>query len=100
MQFSVLLCADAPPMEQSAAEEDEDGEEGNESHRHGQEPFPPFQQHDSQFTTDRNLLLIGVLTSKSFLKSRVLPSLDTWVQTIPGKVKPKIHTGLQGRAIE
>ena len=37
-------------------------------------------------TTDENLLLIGVMSTKEFLESRVVPIFDTWARNIPGKV--------------
>jgi len=37
-------------------------------------------------TTDENLVLIGVMSAKPFLESRVIPSFDTWAINIPGKV--------------
>jgi len=37
-------------------------------------------------TTDENLVLVGIMSAKQFLVSRVVPSFDTWTSTIPGKV--------------
>jgi hypothetical protein len=37
-------------------------------------------------TTDKNLVLVGVMTAKAFLETRVVPAYSTWVQSIPGKV--------------
>ena len=37
-------------------------------------------------TTDENLVLIGVMSAKPFLESRVIPSFDTWARTVPGRV--------------
>lgn len=37
-------------------------------------------------TTDENLVLIGVMSAKEFLESRVVPSFETWATTVPGKV--------------
>ena len=42
-------------------------------------------------TTDQNLILIGVMSTKEFLESRVIPIFDTWAKTIPGKVSYIIH---------
>lgn len=38
-------------------------------------------------TTDENLVLIGVMSAKQFLESRVIPSFETWAKTVPGKVR-------------
>ena len=43
-------------------------------------------QSDSQVATNRNLVLVGVMTAKQFLESRVVPAFDTWASTVPGKV--------------
>jgi len=49
-----------------------------------------WQHNDARWThtstTDQNLVLIGIMSAKQFLKSRVIPSFDTWVATVPGKV--------------
>ena len=37
-------------------------------------------------TTDKNLVLVGVMTAKPFLRSRVIPAFDTWAAAMPGKV--------------
>jgi len=37
-------------------------------------------------TTDENLVLIGIMSAKQFLESRIIPIFDTWAKTIPGKV--------------
>jgi len=37
-------------------------------------------------TTDENLVLVGVMSTKEFLESRVIPIFDTWATAIPGKV--------------
>jgi len=42
-------------------------------------------------TTDQNLVVIGIMSAKQFLESRVIPSFDTWVTTIPGKVSFVSH---------
>jgi len=36
--------------------------------------------------TDENLVLIGVMSAKQFLESRVIPGFDTWATAVPGKV--------------
>lgn len=38
-------------------------------------------------TTDENLVLVGVMSAKQFLESRVIPIFDTWAMTVPGKVR-------------
>ena len=38
-------------------------------------------------TTDQNLVLVGVMSAKQFLESRIIPSFDTWATTVPGKVR-------------
>ena len=52
---------------------------GGEWH-HDDTPWTPVS------TTDENLVLIGVMSAKQFLESRVIPIFDTWAKTIPGKV--------------
>ena len=37
-------------------------------------------------TTDKNLVLVGVMTAKPFLETRVTAAFDTWVSSVPGKV--------------
>ena len=41
----------------------------------------------STSTTDENLVLVGVMSAKQYLESRVIPGFDTWATTIPGKVR-------------
>jgi len=41
-------------------------------------------------TTDENLVLVGVMSTKEFLESRVIPIFDTWAMTIPGKVSDSL----------
>jgi hypothetical protein len=36
--------------------------------------------------TNKNLVLVGVMTAKAFLETRVIPAYDTWASSIPGKV--------------
>jgi len=40
----------------------------------------------SASTTDENLVLVGVMSAKQFLESRIIPIFDTWAVTVPGKV--------------
>jgi hypothetical protein len=40
----------------------------------------------AKLSTDENLVLVGVMTAKALLESRVVPAYDTWVSSIPGKV--------------
>lgn len=40
----------------------------------------------SEITTDANLVLVGVMTAKVFLKTRAVAAYNTWVTSIPGKV--------------
>jgi len=42
--------------------------------------------HASGITTDSNLVLVGVMTARVFLHTRVLAAYNTWVKTIPGRV--------------
>ena len=41
---------------------------------------------DTNLTTDRNLVLVGVMTAKRFLKTRAVAAYETWINSIPGKV--------------
>lgn len=41
---------------------------------------------NANITTDTNLVLIGVMTAKTFLDSRVISCHETWATSIPGKV--------------
>jgi len=54
-------------------------------------PVTGWWQHEDMSTvptstTDENLLLIGVMSTKEFLESRVMPVFDTWATNVPGKV--------------
>jgi len=40
----------------------------------------------SKFYTDKNLVLVAVMTAKEFLKTRVVAVHNTWAKSIPGEV--------------
>ena len=41
---------------------------------------------DTNLTTDQNLVLVGVMTTKRFLQTRAVAAYETWINSIPGKV--------------
>ena len=51
-----------------------------------QEMFSSKRFQSAKATTDKNLVLIGVMTAKVYLDSRVLAAHNTWAKSVPGKV--------------
>ena len=43
----------------------------------------------SNHVTDSNLVLIGIMTTEAFLETRAVAAYETWVSSVPGKVRPR-----------
>lgn len=54
-------------------------------------PSDPFeiiqlQPNNTVYTSQRNLLFVGVMTAKNFLKGRAKAVYDTWGKEVPGRI--------------